>query len=52
MKSQHQPVQRVVIDVNLLKVFEEYLGDRPKSDKRALDLHDRVVTLLTALGAL
>lgn len=52
MKSQHQPVQRVVVDVVMLQALEEYLGDRPKSDRRALDLHDRVVTLLTALGAL
>lgn len=52
MKSQHQPVERIVIDVAVLRALEAYLGDRPRTDKRALDLHERIVVLLTALGAL
>lgn len=46
------PARSVSVDVETLRALERYLGDRPRNDKRALDLHDRVVTLLQALGAL
>jgi hypothetical protein len=45
-------IRRLFVDVETLQVLEQYLGDRPQSDKRAADLHDRIVTLLDAQGLL
>lgn len=45
-------IRRLFVDVNTLRVLESYLGDRPQSDKRAADLHERIVVLLDAQGLL
>lgn len=44
--------RHIVVEVAFLRVLEEYLGDRPHSDKIAADLHARVVVLLESQGLL
>jgi hypothetical protein len=46
------PPRRFIVDVAFLRVLEEYLGDRPHTDKIAADLHERVVELLSSEGLL
>lgn len=52
MKRPEVPVRRIGIEVVVLQALEQYLGDRPQSDKRAADLHERIVVLLDAQGLL
>jgi hypothetical protein len=55
MRSQPTPSfrpDRVVVEVSLLREAEAYLGDRPSADKRAVALHDLIVRILAAQGAL
>jgi hypothetical protein len=42
----------VFIPVALIRQIEEYLGDRPASDTRASDLHERIVKRMMAEGLL
>lgn len=46
------PPRHIVVEVAVLEALEQYLGDRPQSDKRAADLHERIVILLDAQGLL
>lgn len=52
MRETPPPVRRIVVEVAFLRVLEEYLGDRPRTDKLAADLHARVVDMLTTEGLL
>jgi hypothetical protein len=52
MRPQPPPPRRIIVDVAFLRVLEEYLGDRPYTDKIAADLHARVVELLSSEGLL
>lgn len=52
MRPQPPPPRHIIVEVAFLRVLEEYLGDRPHSDKTAADLHARVVELLTSEGLL
>lgn len=52
MRETPPPPRNIAIEVAFLRVLEEYLGDRPASDKLASDLHARVVDLLESQGLL
>jgi hypothetical protein len=52
MKPQPPPPRHIVVEIAMMKEIEVYLGDRPQRDKRAADLHARIVTLLDAQGLL
>jgi hypothetical protein len=52
MRETPPPPRHVVVAVATLRALEEYLGDRPRSDKLAADLHARIVDILTAQGLL
>lgn len=52
MRETPPPPRRIVVEVAFLRVLEEYLGDRPHTDKVAADLHARVVDLLESQGLL
>lgn len=52
MRETPPPPRHIVVEVAFLRVLEEYLGDRPHSDKIAADLHARVVVLLESQGLL
>jgi len=51
MKPQPPP-RHIVVEIAMMKEIEVYLGDRPQRDKRAADLHERIVVLLDAQGLL
>lgn len=52
MKRPEVPVRRIGIEVVVLQALEQYLGDRPQSDKIAADLHARIVDMLESQGLL
>jgi hypothetical protein len=52
MRETPPPPRVIGIEVRVLLNLEEYLGDRPRSDKLAADLHARIVDLLDAQGLL
>lgn len=52
MRETPPPPRNIAIEVAVLRAIEEYLGDRPHSDKLAADLHARIVDLLESQGLL
>jgi hypothetical protein len=52
MRETPPPPRNIAVEVRLLRVLEEYLGDRPRSDKIAADLHARIVDMLQSQGLL
>jgi hypothetical protein len=52
MRETPPPPRSIGIEVRVLRILEEYLGDRPRTDKIAADLHARIVDLLQSQGLL
>lgn len=52
MRETPPPPRHLVIAVSTLRALEQYLGDRPRTDKLAADLHARIVDILSAQGLL
>jgi hypothetical protein len=52
MRETPPPPRNIAVEVRVLRLLEEYLGDRPRTDKLAADLHARIVDILTAQGLL
>jgi hypothetical protein len=52
MTGRKPPPFRVAVPVETLKRLELYLGDQPQRDQRAVALHELIVKLLIAEGAL